>query len=77
MPKAIAKKITWWAAAEIIGVIDRTRRRWREGLEEQGYSGQSVGVQQKTPDLGGFKNSLAMFDSRRQEGPFGLDQLFR
>jgi len=37
--KAMAKKITWWAAAEIIGVSDRTMRRWRERLEEQGYSG--------------------------------------
>ena len=30
--KAMAKKITWWAAAEIIGVTDRTMRRWRERL---------------------------------------------
>jgi transposase len=37
--KAMAKKITWWAAAEIIGVTDRTMRRWRERLEEHGYSG--------------------------------------
>ena len=28
--KAMAKKITWWAAAEILGVSDRTMRRWRE-----------------------------------------------
>lgn len=37
--KAMAKKITWWEAAEIIGVTDRTMRRWRERMEEQGYSG--------------------------------------
>jgi transposase len=37
--KAMAKKITWWMAAEIIGVTDRTMRRWRERLEEHGYSG--------------------------------------
>jgi transposase len=37
--KAMAKKITWWSAAEIIGVSDRTMRRWRERLEEDGYSG--------------------------------------
>ena len=37
--KAMAKKITWWAAAEIIGVTDRTMRRWRERMEESGYSG--------------------------------------
>src|SRR5712672_1060288 len=37
--KAMAKKITWWEAAEIIGVTDRTMRRWRERLEADGYSG--------------------------------------
>ena len=37
--KAMAKKLTWWEAAEIIGVTDRTMRRWRERLEEGGYSG--------------------------------------
>jgi transposase len=37
--KAMAKKITWWEAAEIIGVTDRTMRRWRERLEVGGYSG--------------------------------------
>src|ERR1700676_2438425 len=37
--KAMAKKIRWWDAAEIIGVTDRTMRRWRERLEAQGYSG--------------------------------------
>src|SRR3954454_904625 len=37
--KAMAKKSTWWAAAEIIGVTDRTMRRWRERIERDGYSG--------------------------------------
>jgi transposase len=37
--KAMAKKITWWAAAEILGVSDRTMRRWRERLQEHGYVG--------------------------------------
>src|SRR5258708_34192021 len=37
--KAMAKKLTWWAAAEILGVTGRTMRRWRERLEEHGYSG--------------------------------------
>jgi len=37
--KAMAKKITWWAAAEILGVSDRTMRRWRERLEVYGYVG--------------------------------------
>jgi transposase len=37
--KAMAKKITWWQAAEIIGVTDRTMRRWRERLDTHGYDG--------------------------------------
>ena len=37
--KAMARKITWWAAAEILGVTDRTMRRWRERLEVDGYAG--------------------------------------
>jgi transposase len=37
--RAMAKKITWWSAAEILGVSDRTMRRWRERLEEHGYVG--------------------------------------
>jgi len=37
--QAMAKKITWWQAAEILGVTDRTMRRWRERLETEGYSG--------------------------------------
>ena len=30
--RAMAKKITWWQAAEIIGISDRQMRRWRERL---------------------------------------------
>ena len=37
--RAIAKKITWWQAAEIIGISDRQMRRWRERYEEFGYDG--------------------------------------
>ena len=37
--KAMAKKISWADAAEIIGVSCRTMRRWRERMEEDGYSG--------------------------------------
>jgi transposase len=37
--KAMAGKLKWWEAAEIIGVTDRTMRRWREQYEQHGYSG--------------------------------------
>jgi hypothetical protein len=39
--KAMAKKISWVAAAEIIGVTPRTTRRWRDRLEQDGYKGLS------------------------------------
>ena len=37
--RAIAKTITWWQAAEIIGISDRSMRRWKRRYEEQGYDG--------------------------------------
>ena len=37
--RAMAKKITWWQAAEIIGISDRQMRRWRERYAEFGYDG--------------------------------------
>ena len=37
--KAMAGSLKWWEAAEIIGVSDRTMRRWRERYEEGGYDG--------------------------------------
>src|SRR5260370_25933829 len=37
--RAMAKRITWWQAAEIIGISDRQMRRWRERYEEFGYDG--------------------------------------
>src|SRR5438876_2543032 len=32
--RAMAKRITWWQAAEIIGISDRQMRRWRERYGE-------------------------------------------
>ena len=37
--KAMAKKLTWMAAAEIAGVSDRTMRRIKDRYEEFGYDG--------------------------------------
>ncbi len=37
--KAMAGSLKWWEAAEIIGVSDRTMRRWRERYQERGYDG--------------------------------------
>lgn len=36
--RAIAKQITWWQAAEIIGISDRQLRRWQRRYEEHGYT---------------------------------------
>jgi transposase len=37
--RAMGKKITWWQAAEIIGLSDRSMRRWRRRYEQYGYDG--------------------------------------
>jgi transposase len=37
--RAMAKRITWWEAAEILGIHVRTMRRWRARLQRDGYSG--------------------------------------
>ena len=37
MMRAWAKKITWWQAAEILGITDRHLRRIREAYEKFGY----------------------------------------
>ena len=37
--RAMAGSLKWWEAAEIIGVTDRTMRRWRQHYQEYGYDG--------------------------------------
>ena len=39
MLRAMAKRIAWWQAAEIIGISCRQMRRWRLRYEENGYDG--------------------------------------
>ncbi len=39
MLQAMAKKITWFQAAEIMGISDRHMRRWRERYQEGGFRG--------------------------------------
>lgn len=37
--RAMAKRISWWQAAEIIGISDRSMRRWRQRYQEHDYDG--------------------------------------
>ena len=37
--RAVAKKITWRQAGEIIGLGERQMRRWKERYQEFGYDG--------------------------------------
>jgi transposase len=37
--RAMAKSMTWWQAAEVIGISDRQMRRWRRRREKFGYDG--------------------------------------
>ena len=34
--RAMAKRITWWQAAEILGITERSMRRWRARMEKYG-----------------------------------------
>jgi len=35
----MSKQMTWWQAAEVIGISDRSMRRWKQRYEEHGYDG--------------------------------------
>lgn len=37
--RAMAKRITWWEAAEIIGISERQMRRWHRRYQRFGYDG--------------------------------------
>jgi len=37
--RAMGKKITWWQAAEILGISIRTMRRWKWKYENEGFKG--------------------------------------
>lgn len=37
--RTMGKRITWWQAAEIIGISDRQMRRWKQRYDEFGYDG--------------------------------------
>jgi transposase len=37
--RAIGKRITWWQAAEVLGISDRQMRRWKGRYEQHGYDG--------------------------------------
>ena len=39
MLQAMAKKITWWQAADILGVSARTMRRWKWQYDQHGFRG--------------------------------------
>jgi len=57
--KAMAGKMRWWEAAEIIGVSDRTMRRWRERLEEHGYAGLADGRKGRPSDKRVLASAIA------------------
>jgi hypothetical protein len=60
MLQAMAKKITWWQAAEILGISDRHMRRWRElrGRGLQPVAGPAAGpaLAPRVPVATGKKN---------------------
>src|SRR5436309_11756136 len=50
--KAMAKKISWLSAAEIIGVTPRTMRRWRARLEQTAIADCGIGARARPASVG-------------------------
>ena len=72
--KAMAKRISWWAA-EILGVTDRTMRRWRERLEKDGLMGAVTLDLGSVEGLALFKTDVRQLPVRRSGFPvLPLDQ---
>ena len=40
---ATCGKISWWQAAEVLGISPRTLRRWRKGYRKYGLKGAAIG----------------------------------
>src|SRR5712692_7129233 len=54
--QALAKRISWWQAAEILGLSDRQMRRWRRRYETYGVRravGSAAGEAESAPGGGG------------------------
>ena len=47
--RAMARRITWWQAAEILGISVRSMRRWRERYEEHEKIGENRGQVTRSP----------------------------
>src|SRR5213596_781021 len=43
MLRAMAKRITWYQAAEILGISCRQMQRWKTRFEHEGYEGLLIG----------------------------------
>ncbi len=75
--RAMAKKIAWWQAAEIIGISDRSIRRWRERYEEHGYDG-LLDRRRGKPALAGCLGSILEDDhSAQMPRAVGIESLFQ
>jgi transposase len=65
MLQAMAKRITWWQAAEILGISDRHMRRWRERYVEEGYNGLLDQYRRLRTKLGAPNSKSTYFKRRR------------
>ncbi len=68
MLRAMAKRITWWQAAEIIGIGCRQMRRWRQRYETDGYDGlrdrRRGRVSEKRVPLGEVEEVLRLYQEQ-------------
>jgi hypothetical protein len=78
--RAMAKKITWWQAAEIIGMSDRQMRRLHWRHREHGYDGLRGNLQSRVSTALGNPAQDAGFPlshSRDGEGSSTLNRTYR
>jgi hypothetical protein len=69
MLRAWAKKISWWRAAEILGISDRHLQRIREGYEKFGYFGGVFGRTIRIESLiSNSQGHCAKFPARDRSG---------
>jgi transposase len=67
--RAIAKKLTWWQAAEVLGISDSTMTRWRHSYETRGYDPRFWGRSSGESDwcrvpLGTAEKALSLYQEK-------------
>ena len=76
MLQAMAKKITWWQAAEILGISDRHMRRCRERYEEHQHLDGTLSITHGPHRLGHYTAQGAVLTCYQQDFRLKIVVLF-